>query len=119
MRKTKIVAKRAHNATLAKEILTTKSGRTLYSLSAEHGTTFICTAGCLSVWHPLTVPAGVQPLGPVKLGTVKRPDGPTQVTFHGRPLYTFAEDVAPGDTGGQGFKDVGTWGAVVVPPPKP
>jgi predicted lipoprotein with Yx(FWY)xxD motif len=117
--RTRIVAKRAHNATLAREILTTKNGHTLYSLSAEHGKTFICTAGCLSVWHPLTVPAGVRPLGPVKLGTVTRPEGATQVTYHGRPLYTFAEDVAPGETGGQGFKDVGTWGAVVVPPPKP
>jgi predicted lipoprotein with Yx(FWY)xxD motif len=119
VKRTKIVAKRAHNATLAKEILTTKNGHTLYSLSAEHGKTFICTAGCLSVWHPLTVPPGVRPLGPVKLGTVTRPEGATQVTYHGRPLYTFAEDVAAGETGGQGFKDVGTWGAVVVPPPKP
>jgi hypothetical protein len=45
----------------------------------------------------------------VKLGTVKRPDGRIQVTYHGRPLYSFAEDVKPGETNGDGFKDVGTW----------
>ena len=48
----RLVAKRAHNANLGKEILTTKKGRTLYSLSAEGGKNFICTAGCLSIWHP-------------------------------------------------------------------
>jgi hypothetical protein len=30
------------------------------------------------------------------------------------PLYTFAQDQKPGDTLGQGIKDVGTWGAVTV-----
>jgi len=117
--RTKLVAKRAHNATLNQEILTTTKGRTLYSLSAEGGGRFICTGGCLSVWHPLTVPTGVRPLGPVKLGIVVRPEGKTQVTYHGKPVYMFAEDVAPGEANGQGFKDVGTWGAVVVPAPKP
>jgi predicted lipoprotein with Yx(FWY)xxD motif len=117
-KRTRVVAKRAHNANLGTEILTTKRGRTLYSLSAEGGGTFICTGGCLSIWHPLTIPAGIRPLGPVRLGTVKRPEGSTQVTYHGRPLYTFTEDAAPGDAHGEGIKDVGTWGAVVVPPPK-
>jgi predicted lipoprotein with Yx(FWY)xxD motif len=90
-------------------VLANLKGHTLYSLSVEKHGKFICTGGCLSVWHPLTVPKGVQPTGPVKLGTVKRPDGRIQVTYHGRPLYSFAEDVKPGETNGDGFKDVGTW----------
>jgi predicted lipoprotein with Yx(FWY)xxD motif len=118
VRRTKLVAKRARNSVLGKEVLTTKRGRTLYSLSAEHGGTFICTGSCLSIWHPLTVPAGVRPLGPVKLGTVKRPGIGTQVTYHGRPLYAFGGDTGPNEANGQGIMDVGTWGAVVVPPPK-
>jgi len=32
------------------------------------------------------------------------------------PLYTFAQDQKPGDAGGQGIKDVGTWTAVTVSP---
>lgn len=118
VRKTKLVAKRSHNAALGKEVLTNKSGRTLYSLSAEHGGTFICTGSCLSIWHPLTVPTGVRPLGPVRLGTVSRSGIGTQVTYHGRPLYSFGGDTAKGDANGQGIQDVGTWGAVVVPTPK-
>ena len=105
---TKRVAK-LEQANQGGKVLANLRGRTLYSLSVEKQGIFICTGGCLSVWHPLTVRKGVKPTGPVKLSTVKRPDGRIQVTFHGRPLYTFAEDVKPGETNGDGFKDVGTW----------
>lgn len=108
----KRVVKQAQNATLGKTVLTTLAGRTLYTLSAETGGTFICKRGCLTAWHPLYVAAGVKPTGPVKLGTIKRPDnGRRQVTFRGRPLYTFDGDEGPGDANGEGFKDVGTWHA--------
>lgn len=108
----KRVAKQAQSATLGKTILTTLSGRTLYTLSAETGGTFICKRGCLAAWHPLYVAAGVKPTGPVKLGAIKRPDnGRRQVTFRGRPLYTFDGDEKSGDVNGEGFKDVGTWHA--------
>ena len=61
---------------------------------------------------------GRTPSGGVgSLGTVKRPDGTEQVTYKGMPLYTFAQDQKPGDAGGQGIKDVGTWTAVTVAPP--
>jgi hypothetical protein len=32
-----------------------------------------------------------------------------QVTYKGAPLYTFTGDQQPGETKGQGIKDVGTW----------
>ncbi|HYJ21399.1 MAG TPA: hypothetical protein VEW07_05180 [Solirubrobacterales bacterium] len=119
----KLVAKQATNPTLGRTILTTLKGRTLYSLSAETGGRFICTGGCASTWRPLVVPAGVKPTGPVKLGTVKRPDGRTQVTFKGRPLYSFSGDSKAGDVNGEGIKDVGTWHAAVTakaaPQPQP
>jgi predicted lipoprotein with Yx(FWY)xxD motif len=35
------------------------------------------------------------------LGTTKRTDGKTEVTYHGHPLYYFADDSKPGDTNGQ------------------
>jgi predicted lipoprotein with Yx(FWY)xxD motif len=119
----KRVAKQAENATLGRTILTTTRGRTLYSLSVETGGRFICTGSCLSTWHPLVVPSGVKPAGPVKLGTIERPDGRTQVTFKGRPLYSFAGDSKTGDAKGEGFKDVGTWHAAALsktaPQPEP
>lgn len=120
---TKPVAKQADNATLGKTILTNSRGRTLYSLSAETKGRFICTGACASTWRPLVVPAGVKPTGPVKLGTIERPDGKTQVTFKGRPLYSFSGDSKAGDVNGEGIKDVGTWHAAVTakaaPQPEP
>jgi predicted lipoprotein with Yx(FWY)xxD motif len=109
---TKRVVKEANNTKLGKTVLTNLSGITLYSLSAETNGKFICKGSCLRDWHPLVVVAGVKPTGPVKLGTIKRPDnGRRQVTFNGRPLYTFDEDTKAGDAKGQGIKDVGTWHA--------
>lgn len=108
----KRVVKEANNASLGKTVLTANNGRTLYTLSAEKHGTFICKGKCLKDWHPLAVPPGVKPTGPVSLGTIKRPDnGVRQVTFEGRPLYTFDDDSKKGDANGEGFKDVGTWHA--------
>lgn len=108
----KRVVKEASNAKLGETVLTNVQGITLYSLSAETNGKFICKGSCLKDWHPLVVAAGVKPTGPVKLGTIKRPDnGRRQVTFNGRPLYTFDEDAKAGDAKGQGIKDVGTWHA--------
>ena len=97
-------------------ILVDSRGMTLYHLSAEQNGKFICTtSACTGVWHPVTLSDGSTPSGSVSsLGTVKRPDGTTQATYKGEPLYTFAQDQQPGDTNGQGFKDVGTWSAVTV-----
>ncbi len=108
------VAKKADNAALGKTVLTTTKGRTLYSLSAETKGRFICTGSCLSIWHPLVVKTGVKPIGPVMLGTIERPDGRTQVTYRGRPLYRFGGDTKSGEANGEGIKDVGTWHAASV-----
>jgi predicted lipoprotein with Yx(FWY)xxD motif len=109
---TKRVVKEANNPSLGRTVLTANNGLTLYSLSVEKHGKFICKGSCLKDWHPLVVPAGVKPTGPVALGTVKRPDnGMRQVTFEGKPLYTFDADSKKGDAKGEGIKDVGTWHA--------
>jgi len=108
---TKRVVKEAHSNSLDSTVLTANNGLTLYTLSAEKHGKFICTGSCLKDWHPLVVAAGVKPAGPVALGTVKRPDGRRQVTFEGRPMYTFDSDSKKGDAKGEGIKDVGTWHA--------
>jgi predicted lipoprotein with Yx(FWY)xxD motif len=108
---TKRVVKEAHSSSLGSTVLTANNSLTLYSLSAEKNGRFICTGSCLQTWHPLVVAAGVKPAGPVALGTIKRPDGRRQVTFEGRPLYTFDSDSRKGEASGEGIKDVGTWHA--------
>jgi len=99
---------------LGKTVLVNRSGRTLYSLSAETRGRFICTGSCLSLWHPLVVKSGQKPTGARSLGTVRRPGGRTQVTYRGRPLYTFSGDRKRGDAMGEGLEDVGVWHAATV-----
>jgi predicted lipoprotein with Yx(FWY)xxD motif len=96
-------------------ILVNRNGMTLYHLSVERKGHFICTdKTCLSIWKPLVVPRGTTPTGVKSLGTVKRPDGRSQVAYKGGPLYTFVEDKKAGDMKGNGFKDVGTWRVIAV-----
>jgi len=107
--------KTASNSTLGTTVLVDSQGITLYRLSGEQNGNWICTAGCVQVWHPLIAQSGTSPTGSVgSLGTVKRPDGTIQVTYKGMPLYTFGQDLKPGDAKGQGIKDVGTWNAVAM-----
>jgi predicted lipoprotein with Yx(FWY)xxD motif len=119
----------ANSSKLGTSVLVDHQGMALYTLSAEQGGRFICTtsskipggsASCLSLWHPLTVAKGSTPNGAAQLGTITRPDtGATQVTWHGHPLYTFTGDKSPGDTSGNGFKDVGVWKAATLGAPSP
>ncbi len=112
---TTAIVKTASNSKLGASILTSSSGMTLYTLSGERNGKFICSSSaCLHVWHPVTVAATVTPSGVSSLATVKRSDGTVQVTYKGAPLYTFAEDKAPGEDNGQGIKDVGTWSVVKI-----
>jgi predicted lipoprotein with Yx(FWY)xxD motif len=104
------VVKTVENRMLDQAVLVNVRGRTLYSLSAETRGRFICTTtSCLSLWTPLVVAHGTTPTGAKLLATIRRPDGRTQVTYRGRPLYTFVQDRGPGDVKGNGFKDVGVW----------
>ena len=107
---TRPIVKVVKNTKLGTSVLVTRAGFTLYSLSAETHGRFICTdSACLSLWKPLVVPHGAKPAGARMLATIRRPDGRTQVTYRGRPLYSFKEDTKPGQRNGNGFKDVGTW----------
>jgi predicted lipoprotein with Yx(FWY)xxD motif len=103
------------NPTLHATVLVNAQGLTLYHLSGEGAGKWICTSSaCTGVWHPVHAPTRGSAGGVASLGTVTRPDGTTQVTYKGLPLYTFVQDTAPGDVKGEGIKDVGTWEAVTV-----
>lgn len=96
-------------------VLTDQEGRTLYLFTKDtkDPSQTTCVAECATQWPPLlTTTAEVQVSGvdQALVGTVTRPEGGTQVTVGGWPLYTFAKDTAPGQANGQGVKDV--WFAV-------
>lgn len=112
-----------HGTKALGEVFADASGRTLYTADQESGGTLLCTGGCLQFWHPVPVAAaGGTPSGGSGFGSVERPDtGQNQLTYAGRPVYTFAEDAAPGDTKGDGFQDAFsgrqfTWHALPVHP---
>ncbi len=91
-------------------VLVDAKGFTLYSPAQEKGGKILCTGSCTKVWVPLTLPKGqATPTAASglssKLGTVVRPDGRTQVTFKGLPLYTFALDQSPKRASGNGASD--------------
>jgi predicted lipoprotein with Yx(FWY)xxD motif len=92
------------------KVLVDAQGRALYLFEADKGTTSACGGACATIWPPLTT-AGEPIAGPglaaSKLGTTKRSDGATEVTYNGHPLYTYAGDSAPGQTSGQGLDDFG------------
>ena len=90
----------------AGNVLVDSSGQALYASEQETAAgKVLCTGACNSFWQPLTVSGGT-PSGsvPGQLGVMKRPEGSMQVTFDGKPLYTFTQD-GPEEVTGDGFKD--------------
>jgi predicted lipoprotein with Yx(FWY)xxD motif len=89
------------------DIVTDGDVNTLYLFMPDNAGPSVCTDQCAEIWPPLTgdVTAG-NGLDASLLGSAARPDGTTQATYNGWPLYYFANDAAPGDTNGQGVNDV-------------
>jgi predicted lipoprotein with Yx(FWY)xxD motif len=86
-------------------VLVDAGGKALYMSDQEAGGMVHCTGACLKFWEPLTIQG--QPSGTVNggmLGVLTRPDGKTQVTFNGAPVYRFVEDQS-GHIGGDGLDD--------------
>jgi predicted lipoprotein with Yx(FWY)xxD motif len=94
-------------------ILADAKGMALYTATGDTASQSGCTGTCLTAWPPLLLPSGQsQPVagpGVSGLGTFMRSEG-VQVTYHGKPLYTWFKDTSPGQVTGQGVVDSGgTW----------
>ncbi len=91
-------------------ILVDGSGRSLYLFEKDTGATSTCFDACAQVWPPFTSSGKPQAGAGASvslLGTTKRKDGKTEVTYHGHPLYYYQADTNPGDTAGQKLKQFG------------
>jgi predicted lipoprotein with Yx(FWY)xxD motif len=90
--------------------LTDATGMTLYVFSNDEPGTSNCVDGCAVNWPPVLVGDAsliTSPLAiPAGFDTIIRADGGVQLTYGGWPLYGWARDEAPGDTTGQGVRDV-------------
>jgi predicted lipoprotein with Yx(FWY)xxD motif len=90
------------------DALVDADGNPLYFNDKDTAGKIACTAECAAIWVPVTTESG-QPSSDdssveAKLGVIATPDGASQVTFDGKPLYTFTEDT-PGEVTGNGFTD--------------
>lgn len=97
------VAKVELRRTSLGKILATSSGFTLYEFTRDRASKNSCVtiSGCPEIWPALQT-SGKPKAGPgVKaslLSTTKLPEGKTQVTYAGHPLYVYSGDSGPGET---------------------
>lgn len=94
-------------------ILVDGEGMTLYGFADDTDSTSTCYDGCARRWPP--VPASARAGAGIDadvLSSTRRDDGTSQLVAGTTPLYTFSDDVAPGDVNGHGSG--GVW-FVVAP----
>jgi predicted lipoprotein with Yx(FWY)xxD motif len=93
-------------------------GRALYLFTRERTSRSRCYGECAVAWPPFLTRGKPQARGGVKsrlLGTTRRRDGKTQVTYRGQPLYYYVDDRRPGQVLCQDVVEFGgTW--LVVSP---
>jgi predicted lipoprotein with Yx(FWY)xxD motif len=73
-------------------VLAAANGQVVYTYDKDtKGGTPTCTGSCAAIWPPLTgnPVASAADTGLGTLGTVSDASGAKQVTYNGKPLYTF------------------------------
>lgn len=98
--------------------LTADEGRSVYLWEGDHGTASNCSSACAAVWPPVITkgaPKAGSGINAALLGTIKRSDGATQVTYKGHPLYYYTQDTSKGQTNGEGSKGFGADWYLVQP----
>lgn len=101
-------------------ILVDAKGQTLYLFEKDRHGRSACAGACARNWPPSVTRGRPKVAGhgvrARLLGTTRRSDGTTQVTYGGHPLYTFVGDRGrPGSTTGQGLNAFGAEWYVVGP----
>lgn len=93
-------------------ILVNGRGFTLYMFAKDTRNHNACVAikGCAAIWPALLTsgkPVAGSGVKASLLGTIKLSGGKQQVTYAGRPLYTYVADSRPGSTSYVGFSQFG------------
>ncbi|HEY6731850.1 MAG TPA: hypothetical protein VI039_12605 [Solirubrobacterales bacterium] len=91
-------------------ILVAANGLTLYDFHKDQGGKSSCYGACAGAWPPLLTEGEPKVEGGAEasmLGTTKRKDGTTQVTYAGWPLYTYVGDEKPGEANGNDIDQFG------------
>ena len=99
-------------------VLIDGSGRTLYLFEKDQPDQSACAGACAAAW-PVDNSNGTPKAGSgVKaslLGTIRRGDNTTQVTYNHHPLYYYSGDSRAGQQNGQGVNAFGATWFVVAP----
>jgi predicted lipoprotein with Yx(FWY)xxD motif len=96
-------------------VVTNAKGLTLYWFAPDTSTASKCTGSCAVYWPPVYGKPTAGPGVTGNLGSITRPDGTTQATFNGHPLYTYVSDSAPGQASGNNLDlNGGVWHEVVI-----
>jgi predicted lipoprotein with Yx(FWY)xxD motif len=77
------------------EILFDADRRAIYLFDKETGPRSECYGECAAAWPPVLTKGEPEASGAVEgklLGTTKRDDGTTQVTYDGQPLYYYVDE---------------------------
>jgi predicted lipoprotein with Yx(FWY)xxD motif len=97
--------------TLDGKYLVDGRGQSVYLFAKDEEGESYCNGACAAVWPPLetsTAPQAGSGIQDAALGTIKRSDGDTQVTYHGHPLYYYAADAStPDKTKGESLDQFG------------
>jgi predicted lipoprotein with Yx(FWY)xxD motif len=99
-------------------ILVDGSGRTLYLFQKDQPNQSACSGACASAWpvdQSSGTPKAASGVRASLLGTIKRGDGTTQVTYNHHPLYYYSGDTGAGQQNGQGLNAFGALWYVVGP----
>ena len=83
-------------------VLVDSNGNALYTNNQDSGSKIVCTGTCNSIWPALMAsgkPTSSNSAVQAKLGMLNG-----QVTYNGKPLYTFVSD-SPGQASGNGQMD--------------
>jgi predicted lipoprotein with Yx(FWY)xxD motif len=85
-------------------VLVDSKGNVLYTNNQDTASKMACASACQSIWPPLMASSGGQPTSSDSAVQAKLGVASGQVTFGGKPVYTFVQD-SPGQASGNGFMD--------------
>jgi predicted lipoprotein with Yx(FWY)xxD motif len=90
----------------------------VYTYSGDSTSKSACHGGCAAAWPPLLTAGSPGVEGAAQsgaVGTLTRPDGTLQVTYHGKPLYLFANEGIAKDPNDGNYHATGTGNGVKAP----
>lgn len=104
------------------EILQDGKGHSIYVFTADKSGESDCYDDCAKAWPPVLTkgaPKAGNGADQSKLGTIKRTDGTTQVTYDDQPLYFYVNETKPNQVLCQAVAEFGGKWYIVAPGGKP